>query len=227
MVYPLYVFDAYGTVLDVHGAVARYSADIGPQAQALSTLWRTKQLEYTWVRTLAQRYQDFYALTRQALDFACAQLVPLPEDLRLKLMRAYEELPAYDDVLPTLRALKAAGARTAILSNGTSSMLATALHASGLAPWFDKVLSVDQCAQFKTSPAVYQLVLDECQVTTKDVSFQSSNRWDVAGAQAFGFRCLWINRTHQPDEYRDLSPDGEGHDLNIVVSDLSASQKMS
>jgi 2-haloacid dehalogenase len=204
----LYVFDAYGTLFDVHSAVARHRGNLGAEAERLSDLWRTKQLEYTWVRTLAGAYWDFRELTAQALDYAAARCgLVLPPALRTDLLAAYETLDAFPDVRPCLAALKAAGARTAILSNGTLGMLEAATRSAGIAELLDATLSVDVLRRYKTAMEVYALVTDHFGVEPSAVSFQSSNRWDVAGAVKFGFQAVWINRTGQPDEYPDLAPD--------------------
>ncbi len=204
--FPLYVFDAYGTLFDVHSAVARFRLDVGPQADRMSDLWRTKQLEYTWTRTLMGAYRDFRELTAAALDFAAARCGGLTAGTREKLLAAYETLDAYPDVTPTLAALRAAGAKTAILSNGTPDMLASAVASAGLGDLLDAILSVDELRAFKTAPAVYALAQRRFGVAPGEVSFHSSNRWDIAGAAKFGFHCVWINRTAQPDEYPDLPP---------------------
>ena len=202
----LYVFDAYGTLFDVHSAVARHRDAIGAQADRLSEMWRTKQLEYTWVRTHMNAYRDFRALTEEALDFAAARCGGITPDVRATLLDAYERLDAFADVKGTLAALKARGAKTGILSNGTPSMLASAMDSAGIADLIDACLSVDELQMFKAAPQVYALVTRHFGVTPADVSFQSSNRWDIAGAVKFGFRGVWINRTGQPDEYMDLAP---------------------
>ncbi|MCX8255667.1 (S)-2-haloacid dehalogenase 1 [Beijerinckiaceae bacterium RH AL1] len=202
-----YVFDAYGTLFDVHSAIARQKATIGPKAEAMSETWRTKQIEYTWNTSLMGRWRDFRDLTAAALDTAAALHGGLPEGLRDKLVAAYEELDAYPDVAPALRALRAAGAKTAILSNGSREMLANATRAAGLTDLLDAVISVDEVRIYKTSPRVYALVEATLGVAPGDVAFQSSNRWDVAGAKAFGFDVNWVNRTGKPDEYVDLPPD--------------------
>ena len=201
-----YVFDAYGTLFDVHSAVARHRDAIGPKADAISDLWRAKQLEYTWTRTLMGAWLDFRALTAMALDFAAAKHGGLPAGLREELLAAYETLDAFADVAPTLAALKAAGAKTAILSNGSRDMLANAVASAGIGQWLDACLSIDEIRAFKTTPAAYELVERHLGAAPSEVSFQSSNRWDIAGAVAFGFRGVWINRTGQPDEYMDLPP---------------------
>ena len=202
----VYAFDAYGTLYDVHAAVARHKDAIGPQAQAMSDLWRVKQLEYTWIRTMTGAYRDFRALTAEALDFAAARFGGISPETRIKLLAAYERLDAYGDVKATLKALKARGLRTAILSNGTPAMLAAAADAAGIADLLDATLSVDSLRLFKARPEVYGLVTQYFGVAPGDVSFQSSNRWDVAAGARFGFRAVWINRSGAPPEYDDMAP---------------------
>ena len=207
MTFKVYAFDAYGTLFDVHSAVAALRAQIGPDAARLSDIWRTKQLEYTWVRTLAGAYKDFRVLTEQALDFAAAQCGGLSPALRSQLLKSYETLAAYPDVKPTLMALKESGATSAILSNGTPAMLASATRAAGIEDLIDHILSVDTLGRFKTVPEVYAMVHAASGAAAGEVSFQSSNRWDIAGAKKFGFRPVWVNRQGNSDEYPDLPPD--------------------
>jgi 2-haloacid dehalogenase len=201
-----YVFDAYGTLFDVHSAVGRYRDKIGPEADRMSEVWRTKQLEYTWVRTLMGAYRDFKALTEEALDFAAQRCGGLDPSVRTALLKAYEELDAFADVKPVLTKLKESGARIAILSNGTPAMLASAVASAGLSDLIEANISINEVRQFKTAPAAYALVSKRLGVAANEVSFQSSNRWDVAGAVKFGFEGVWINRTGAPDEYPDLAP---------------------
>jgi 2-haloacid dehalogenase len=202
----IYLFDAYGTLFDVHSAVTRFKDEIGPHAEPMSEMWRIKQLEYTWTRTLMGEYRDFRELTAQALDYAAARLGGISASLREELLSAYERLEPYPDAARTLRKLKEKGARTAILSNGTPEMLASAVQSAGLGEFIDRVLSIDTVCRFKTAPETYALVDREFGARRDAISFQSSNRWDVAGAQKFGFRTVWINRTGHPDEYADLPP---------------------
>jgi 2-haloacid dehalogenase len=202
----IYLFDAYGTLFDVHSAVTRFKDEIGPHAEPMSEMWRIKQLEYTWTRTLMGEYRDFRELTAQALDYAAARLGGISASLREELLSAYERLEPYPDVAPTLRKMKEKGARTAILSNGTPEMLASAVQSAGLGEFIDRVLSIDTVRRFKTAPESYALVDREFGARRDAISFQSSNRWDVAGAQKFGFRTVWINRAGHPDEYADLPP---------------------
>jgi 2-haloacid dehalogenase len=202
----VYVFDAYGTLLDVHSAVAKYAARIGEDAARFSEVWRAKQLEYTWTLSLMQRCEPFWQLTERALDLAFARFPQVDRALRAPLLDAYRALGAYDDAALTLDALRAAGAKTAVLSNGDPAMLGAAFDAAGLSLKLDRLLSAQEVGVFKTDPRVYQLVLDSFHVACEDVFFVSSNRWDVAGATAFGFRAVWINRGDAPDEYVDWRP---------------------
>lgn len=200
------VFDAYGTLLDVHSAVARHAEAIGPEADALSALWRVKQLEYTWVLSLSGRFASFWSLTEQALDYALAQHPSIDRSLRPALLDAYRDLDAYADVPGTLKALQGAGIRTAIFSNGDRAMLERAVSSAGIGAHLDAMLSVEEAGLFKTAPRAYRIVLDRLGVEPDRVVFCSSNRWDIAGASAFGFAPVWVNRKGLPDEYPDLPP---------------------
>jgi 2-haloacid dehalogenase len=205
--FAVHVFDAYGTLLDVHSAVARCREALGAQADRLSDLWRTKQLEYAWTRSLMGAYRDFAALTEEALDFAAARCGGVSEGTRAKLLEAYQSLDAYPDAAPALRRLRENGSTCVILSNGAPRELARAVESAGLAGFLDESLSVDPLRIFKTAPQAYDLVLRRYGVAPREVAFQSSNRWDIAGAKKFGFCAHWINRADAPDEYRDLPPD--------------------
>jgi 2-haloacid dehalogenase len=203
---PVFVFDAYGTLFDVHAAIGRHRAAAGPDADRLSEVWRTKQLEYTWTLTLAGRYADFWTLTERALDFALARFPAVDRALKPKLLDAYQALDAFPDAAAILRTLKGRGHPTAILSNGSPAMLASAVDAAGLRGDLDAVLSVDSVRMYKPRPEIYRLVTAHFAVQPADVMFVSSNRWDVMGATAFGFRAAWVNRGRMPDEYADLAP---------------------
>jgi 2-haloacid dehalogenase len=219
----IHVFDAYGTLLDVHSAVRRLAGRIGPQAAALSELWRAKQLEYCWVRTLAGApFRDFEALTREALDHALARFPAEDGTVRDGLLAAYERLDAFPEAAAALNEMRRRGGRTAILSNGTSAMLARALEASGLAPLIDRTLSVDAARRFKTAPEAYRLVTAATGCAPSEVSFYSSNRWDIAGAAMAGFRAVWINRPGDPEEYPDCPPDRVVRSLEELGPDDAA-----
>ena len=202
-----YVFDAYGTLFDVHAALRRHADEAGPDGQQLSDIWRTKQLEYSWVRTLMGNYEDFWNLTEQALDFAFAKVPTVDSALKTKLLDAYRTLDCYEEAPRVLRSLKEAGARVAILSNGSPEMLDTAVRSAALDDILDDVFSVASIGRFKAAPEVYDMVTTAWRLYPDAVSFQSSNRWDIAGAKKFGFRTVWLNRTAQPDEYNDFPAD--------------------
>jgi 2-haloacid dehalogenase len=205
--YSAFVFDAYGTLFDVHSAVRKHAGSIGPEGRRLSDLWRAKQLEYSWTRTLMGAYLDFWQLTEQALDFALRKMPSVDPAVRAALLEAYWHLDCYPEVPTVMKDLKAAGARIAILSNGSPAMLEAAVTSAGLDLIVDDVFSVDQVRRFKTDPAVYDLVATAWRLYPAKISFQSSNRWDAAGAGRFGFRTVWINRANEPDEYADTPPD--------------------
>ncbi|MFC5584004.1 haloacid dehalogenase type II [Nitratireductor kimnyeongensis] len=202
-----FVFDAYGTLFDVHAAVRRHAGEIGPEGQRFSELWRAKQLEYSWVFTLMGQYQDFWTMTERALDYAFAKIPSIDRRLRQDLLDAYWQLDCYEEVPAVLKALKAGGARLAILSNGSPAMIESAVRSSALDSVLDEVFSVESIRRFKTDQSVYEMVTNAWRLYPETVSFQSSNRWDIAGARNFGFRTVWLNRTGQPDEYEDFPPD--------------------
>jgi 2-haloacid dehalogenase len=197
------VFDAYGTLLDVHSAMARHAARLGPNWQALSAAWRGKQLEYTWVRSLAgpAHHRDFAVLTREALQFVAAQNGIADAALLADLLDAYRTLAAYPEVPAVLRALKDAGVATAILSNGEPTMLAEAVNAAGIGEALDAVLSIESVGVYKPDPRVYALATARFGVSAERIAFMSSNPWDAFGALSNGFRVVWVNRAGAPDEY--------------------------
>ena len=214
----IYVFDAYGTLFDVHSAAARHAPNIGPHWRRLSEIWRTKQLEYTWTLALSGRHTSFWLLTEQSLDYAIAEIGGLPSDVREQLLESYQFLDCYDDVTGVLVDLKGQNARLAILSNGDVGMLEDAVESSKLDGFFDAVLSVEQVGVFKPSREVYQLACDHFHATPKEIWFQSSNRWDVAGANVFGFHTTWVNRNRKPDEYPQLPADRIVADLTGLLA---------
>jgi 2-haloacid dehalogenase len=202
----VFVFDAYGTLFDVHAAIARHRDEAGPDADRMSEIWRSKQLEYSWTLTLAGRYRDFWSLTQHALDFALARVPSVAKTLKPKLLDAYFKLDAFPDARAILRTLKSQGHKTGILSNGSPDMLKGAVDAAGIGGDLDGVLSVDVLKMFKPRPEVYALVTEHFQCKPGEVTFVSSNRWDVMAGTSVGFRTFWINRAQMPDEYSDFPP---------------------
>ncbi len=201
------VFDAYGTLFDYASAAARSRDVLGDGFAALTTLWRDKQLQYTWLRSLEGRHADFWQVTGDALDYALETLRIADPPLRARLMNLYLTLDVFPDVPDALRRLKAAGARTAILSNGTPDMLRAVVEAAHIAPLLDAVLSIEEVGVFKTHPKVYQLALDRLGVAANEICFVSSNGWDAHAASAFGMRVVWCNRYGQRAERLPGKPD--------------------
>ena len=208
------VFDAYGTLFDVHSAAARCRDDLGGKADALSDIWRQKQLQYTWLRSLMGTHADFWQVTGDALDFALAAVGLDDPPMRQRLMDLYLELDAYPEVPAMLGRLKASGVATAILSNGAPAMLDAAVRSAGLAGTLDYVLSVEDVGIFKPDPRVYQLAADRIGVAPGEICFQSSNAWDAYAASHFGFRVVWVNRFDQPPERIPGAPDRQLGDLS-------------
>ncbi|MCW8914565.1 MAG: haloacid dehalogenase type II [Magnetovibrio sp.] len=207
------VFDAYGTLLDVNAAAERCRDDLGDSAGPLAELWRAKQLQYTWLSSLMGKHRDFYDITARGLDYAMESLGLNDAALRTKLMELYEVLDAYPEVLDMLSALKGAGMKTAILSNGTPGMLNTAVEAAGIGANLDKVISIEDAGIYKPAPSVYQLAVDQLGVAAENVCFVSSNGWDATGAAAFGFQVAWVNRAGLVQEKLDFPPKTELKDL--------------
>lgn len=194
------VFDAYGTLFDVNAAAERCAGELGDKWQPLANLWRLRQVEYSWLRSVMGEYVDFWQITGDALDYAMASLGIADAGLRQRLMDLYLALDAYPEVADMLATLKAAGMKTAILSNGSPDMLASAVNNAGIGDRLDAVLSVHELSIFKPSPRVYQLAVDRLGVRAEQISFQSSNAWDAHAAANFGFQVVWINRFGQARE---------------------------
>jgi 2-haloacid dehalogenase len=200
------VFDAYGTLFDVHSVISVCNQLFPEQGAALSQTWRAKQLEYTWLRSLMGYYEDFWQVTESALAYACTSLNLLDEPAtRAQLMEAYLHLEPYPEVRQALRALS--DYSLAILSNGSPRMLQAAVESAGLEGIFSHVISVDEVKIFKPSPRVYQLALRKLGLDASAIGFVSSNSWDVIGAKAFGFWTYWANRSNTPGDELGFTPD--------------------
>jgi 2-haloacid dehalogenase len=216
------VFDAYGTLFDYASAAAACRDVLGDRHERLAVLWRDKQLQYTWLRTLEDRYVDFWQVTGDALDFALAALGVDDAALRARLMSLYLTLAPFPDVTDTLERLRRAGFKLAILSNGSPTMLDAAVANAGIGTLLDAVLSVDAVRVFKTHPKAYQLAVDRLGVPPSAISFQSSNAWDAYGASAFGMRVVWCNRYGQGRENLPGAPDHEIRTLAELPALLGA-----
>ena len=203
--YKAVLFDAYGTLLDVDAAAANLAAtnrfpELATLWPELSALWRARQLNYTWLRSLSHSYEPFWQLTCDALDYAMEACNLEDQDMRTALLDLYRELDAYADVRPALDAVHAAGLPAAVLSNGNQQMIDHAFAAAGLTDRLDSLLSVEDVGVFKPDPRVYQLGCERYQASPKELLFVSSNGWDVAAAGLFGFKTIWVNRAGLPVE---------------------------
>lgn len=203
------VFDAYGTLFDFGSAAAGCRDVLGDRIGEVTALWRDKQLQYTWLRSLQRDYVDFWQVTGDALDFTLDSLDMATPALRQRLMDLYLTLSAFPEVPETLRLLKEAGFVTAILSNGSPAMLDAAVRGAGIETLFDAVISVDEVKIFKTHPRTYQHALQRLGLRADEVSFQSSNAWDAYAASAIGMRVAWCNRYGQRNERLPGKPDVE------------------
>lgn len=212
-----YIFDAYGTLFDVHAAAARQRDAIGPAYERLSQTWRAKHLEYTWIHAQTGRPISFWTLTERALDYAIATVGGVPVGVRDALLAAYRRMDAFPEVPEVLAALKARGGRLGILTNGDPDMITDAVTAAKLDGVFDAVISVQEAGIFKPAAAVYRLVTDRFACLPADVTFVSMNRWDAAGAAVFGFETVWANRAGAPDEYPDMPAARIVRDLRALV----------
>ena len=217
------VFDAYGTLFDIHAPTARVAGELGDQADAVSNTWRQKQLQYTWLRSLMRDHADFWQVTGDALDFTLAAHGIKNEALRDRLMELYLTIDAYPDAISTLGTLKQRGYATAVLSNGARGMLNAAVKNSGLVAELDHVLSIDGLNVYKPDPSTYQLAVDRLGVEPGQICFVSANGWDAAGAAHFGFQVAWLNRFGHPQECLSGKPKVVLEDLDGLPS-LLASQ---
>ncbi len=203
------VFDAYGTLFDVASAAAQAKEALGDRWLSVAELWRAKQLQYTWLRSLMGRHADFWQVTGDALDFAMASHKIEDAPLRERLMELYLRLLAYPEVKETLSRLRASGVKLAILSNGEPKMLAAAAANSGISGLLDAILSVEEVGVFKPHPSVYRLPVERFGLPAAEMCFLSSNGWDACAAKANGYRVLWCNRFGQAPERIPERPDGE------------------
>jgi 2-haloacid dehalogenase len=215
------VFDAYGTLFDVHAPVAAVAARIGPNADALSRLWRQKQLEYTWLRSMMRAHADFWQVTGEALDYALAAYDIDDAALKRELMDLYMRLDAYPDAVEALQQLTAQGFATAILSNGSPAMLEAAVASARLADRLDHVISIEEVGTYKPDPRVYELAVRHTGVAADAICFVSANTWDAQGAAHFGFQVARIDRFGLKDEGLPGAPRALIKSLNELPAALS------
>jgi len=211
------VFDAFGTLFDVQSLDQRLETHFGSQAPAINAVWRQKQLQYTWLRSLMNRYEPFSTVTAEALTFACKEIgVELTDEVKAHMVQGYFELQAYSTLKKGLGELKN-HYRLAILSNADPSMLNSAAEFNEIDHFFDAILSVDSLQQFKPIPAVYQLAPNALELQANEVAFVSSNTWDVSGAKSFGLFTIWLNRNNATMEALGYPPDIEINGLQALI----------
>tara|TARA_B100000686_G_scaffold350178_1_gene445413 strand:+ start:910 stop:1596 length:687 start_codon:yes stop_codon:yes gene_type:complete len=208
------VFDAYGTLFDIHSPAEKLTNELGEKAPLLSEIWRQKQLQYTWLRSLMGQHASFWQITGDALDFALQSIEIKNPALRAKLMELYLQLDVYPEVPKTLKKLKDSNIKTAILSNGEPSMLIAAAKNAGIYELLDVILSVEEVGVFKPHPDVYQIAVDKFKIPPDQMSFQSSNSWDAHGASLCGFSVAWVNRFNQFSEILPAEPHTELNSLS-------------
>jgi 2-haloacid dehalogenase len=203
------VFDAYGTLFDFASATRGCRDVLGDNLDKLTALWRDKQLQYTWLRAIQGRHVNFWQVTGEALDYALETLMIDQRGLRDRLMELYLKLDAFPEVPDVLRKLKAAGLKTAILSNGSPEMLDSAVKNARIDSLLDCILSVEEVSVYKPDPRVYHLAVARLGISASQISFQSSNAWDAYAASAFGMKVVWCNRYRQRSERLPGHPDHE------------------
>ena len=214
----IYVFDAYGTILDVDSACRNLSKIIGSDWKNLTSIWRQKQLEYSWLRNAMNSYVSFWKITENALDYAMESLNLKDKALKEKLLNLYFKIESYEEVKGFLEEIRKENIKICILSNGSSDMLLSGLKNSKLDKLIDKVLSVELCKKFKPSKEVYQLVINEFKESKEKYLFFSSNCWDIHGASSFGFKTVWVNRFDKVNDYLPGKP-------NIIIKNLNEYKK--
>jgi len=216
------LFDAYGTLFDVHSVIALAESLFPGQGAALSQAWRSRQLEYTWLRTLSNRYRDFWQVTGDALTWSAQSLqLPLTPAQHAQLLDAYLHLQPFPENIEVLRRLHASGVVLGTLSNGTAAMLHAAIDSAGMHGLFTHVLSVDSIGRYKTDPGAYKLGTDALGAPANEIAFVSSNCWDAIGATWFGYRTFWVNRGNAPTDQLDTSPEGIGSSLRDLPQFLA------
>lgn len=188
------IFDAYGTLFDVNAACRELSKEVGDNWEKLASLWRLRQVEYTWLRNSMDEYIDFWKITSDALDYAMETLGIENYELREELLNLYLKLEAYPEVYDLLKKLKQRGLKTGILSNGSMKMLNSAVNNANIKEYLDEILSVEECEIYKPSSKVYDLVKIKMQIDKENVLFFSSNAWDMHAASNYGFKTIWVNR---------------------------------
>ena len=210
------VFDVYGTLLDFNSAIKKLRDKIGPKSEQLSALWRSKQLEYSWLRTLMGKHADFDQITAAALDFSLSTLGIRNKELRNDLMGLFHKLEPFPEVSKILKELKINELSVVILSNGTPHTLTVSLQQAKINFYFDEIYSIETVGKFKPHPDVYRIPCDGLGLEPRDIAFISANGWDIAGAASFGLKTIWVNRWGAKNEVLTFDPNFEIRDLTML-----------
>lgn len=200
------VFDAYGTLLQVSSHIPNLNDEQQKLSENVQALWRTKQLEYTWLRSLMGKFKGFNVVTREALNYACQYYELEDQALKQSILSIFEQPSAFDDAVRFLDQCNPQGFKTAILSNGEQSMLERSVEVANIDQQIDHILSASHVQIFKPSPQVYELATTLFSCNPSDIIFFSSNPWDIAGGAHFGFQTVWINRQGLPFETLSVNP---------------------
>lgn len=216
----LCVFDAYGTLFDINSVTKQYCNELGYISEQFSNLWRAKQLDYTWLYSLMNRYKDFWCVTKDSLNYALDYFNIRSDSLKTNLLKSYENISCYKEVPDTLSILKERGIPSAILSNATHKMLDIAIKNSKINSYINCCLSVDNLKIYKPHPIVYNIILEKYHLNKNEILFVSSNSWDVAGAKSFGFNVAWINRFDNKKDILSFEADIELKSLMDLPSIL-------
>ncbi|TFE02215.1 haloacid dehalogenase type II [Jeotgalibacillus salarius] len=211
-----YIFDAYGTLFDVHSVMKELNSLYPDKGEAISQTWRKKQVEYFILRQVMGRYKPFDQVTRDSLVYAVKENdQSIDEDQIEHMLESYRQLKHYDETEEVLKQLQ--GNELIVFSNGSENMLHPLIQFSGLEPLFSDVISADEIKQYKPAPAAYAYALEKAGVKREEVLFMSSNGWDISGAKSFGFHTAWINRNGLPVEELQLKPDAVYEDLKGIL----------
>ena len=210
------IFDAYGTLFDVNSAAEKCKDKIGDKWEDFANFWRTTQLEYTWLRSLMKRHEDFLQVTEGSLDKSM-KAFKIDQSMKNELLNLYKVLSPFKEVPEALKTLKAKKFKLAILSNGTPSLLDELVRSNNLNDLFDDLFSVEEVGIYKPDSKVYDLPVKKYKIEKNEVAFLSANTWDVSGGGNYGFNSIWVNRNNSIFDNLDYKPQNEIKNLSELT----------